>query len=197
MVLGYHVIISAYGFWLPNDERRSWSDFVGAWELLRFGKATKTDTRRSVAGEPFDWRKRDAARQALRYTPVVFTGRQANAVAQGFAAYIAKSGITVWACAILPEHVHMVVGRHAFKVESVCNQLKGYATRRLAERGLHPLASFSKPDGGAPTPWSRGQWKVFLDDAMHVRRAIRYVEQNPVKEGKPVQRWPFVTPCRL
>ena len=49
MVLAYHVIFGAYGFWLPNDPRGSWSDFVGAWELLRFGKATKTTERRSVA----------------------------------------------------------------------------------------------------------------------------------------------------
>ena len=39
-VLVAHVIITAYGFWLPNDPRGSWSDFVGAWELLRFGRAT-------------------------------------------------------------------------------------------------------------------------------------------------------------
>ena len=45
MILGYHLIITAYGFWLPNDPRGSWSDFVGAWELLRFGRATKTESR--------------------------------------------------------------------------------------------------------------------------------------------------------
>jgi hypothetical protein len=28
MILGYHVIFGAYGFWLPNDPRGSWSDFV-------------------------------------------------------------------------------------------------------------------------------------------------------------------------
>ena len=31
-VLVAHVIITAYGFWLPNDPRGSWSDFVGAWD---------------------------------------------------------------------------------------------------------------------------------------------------------------------
>jgi hypothetical protein len=44
MILASHVIFSTYGFWLPNDPRGSWSDFVGAWELFRFGPATKTDT---------------------------------------------------------------------------------------------------------------------------------------------------------
>ena len=42
-VLVAHVIITTYGFWLPNDPRGSWSDFVGAWELLRYGRSTEGD----------------------------------------------------------------------------------------------------------------------------------------------------------
>jgi hypothetical protein len=49
MILAYHAVFTTYGFWLPNDPRGSWSNFVRAWELLHFGKATKTDSRRSVA----------------------------------------------------------------------------------------------------------------------------------------------------
>ena len=49
MLLGFHVILSAYGFWLPNDPRGSWSDFVWAWDLFRYGPATKVETRSSVA----------------------------------------------------------------------------------------------------------------------------------------------------
>jgi hypothetical protein len=37
MVLGSHVIFGTYGFWLPNDPRESWSDFVGSWKLAHFG----------------------------------------------------------------------------------------------------------------------------------------------------------------
>ena len=50
MILASHVIFSTYGFWLPNDPRGSWSDFVGNWELTRFGKATTVTTHRSLAG---------------------------------------------------------------------------------------------------------------------------------------------------
>ena len=47
MIRASHVIFSAYGFWLPNDPRGSWSDFVGSWELQRFGPATKVNVRHS------------------------------------------------------------------------------------------------------------------------------------------------------
>ena len=80
MVHGHHLIISAYGFWLPNDPRGSWSDFVRAWELAKFGEATKVETRRSVAAAPHDRRLRAAAKEALKYPAVEFTGLQALSV---------------------------------------------------------------------------------------------------------------------
>jgi hypothetical protein len=73
VVRAYHVIITAYGFWLPNDPRGSWSDFVGSGELRKFGEATKTETRRSVAGQRHDRAARLAARAALKYPPVINT----------------------------------------------------------------------------------------------------------------------------
>src|SRR5262249_38674001 len=130
MVLGYHVIFSAYGFWLPNDPRGSWSDFVRAWELRRFGPATKVETRRSVAGKAHDRTLRRAAKEALHYPPVTFTGPQARAVGVGFASFLARSGVVVWACSILPEHVHLVIARHTYKVEKIVNHLKGDTTRQ-------------------------------------------------------------------
>jgi hypothetical protein len=35
---------------------------------------------------------------------------------------------------------------------------------------------------------------VFLSTAADVRRAIAYVERNPLKDGLRRQRWSFVTP---
>src|SRR5438128_12525442 len=96
MVLGSHVIFGAYGFWLPNDPRGSWSDFVGSWELFRFGRATKIETCHSVAACPHDRVLRLAAKQALKYPAVQFTGLQARAMGKGFGESIRRGGVTVW-----------------------------------------------------------------------------------------------------
>ncbi|MFO0803265.1 MAG: transposase, partial [Gemmataceae bacterium] len=169
MVLGYHIIFSTYGFWLPNDPRGSWSDFVGAWELfLAAGKATKTDVRHSVAVTPHNREARLAAKAALSRPPVKFTGIQARAVGRGFAEYIAKSGLPVWACSIMPEHVHLVTGPFRLSVENIVIQLKGAATKRLIEEKLHPFHGNEKC-------WTRGEWKVFLFKQDDTTRAIRYV----------------------
>ena len=193
MVLGYHVIFGAYGFWLPNDPRGSWSEFVGAWELFRAGgTATTTDARRSVASRSHDRELRLATKRELNRPAVKFTGAQALAVGRGFRERARKSGFTLWACSVLPEHVHLVVGRHTSDVEQIVIQLKGAATRRLIAEGLHP---FGHLDGNRPPKcWARGEWSVFLDSADDISRSIRYVESNPLKEGKPPQRWTCVTP---
>jgi len=194
MVLGYHVIFGAYGFWLPNDPRGSWSEFVGSWELFRFGPATKTDARASVAHKPHDRSVRIAAKQSLKYPAVQFSGLQARAVARGFAKSANRGGVRVWACSILPEHVHLVIGRHTCKVEQIVNLFKGAATGSLLEENLHPFARWATAAGKAPKCWADGEWKVFLDSEEAIVRAIKYVEDNPVKEGKSPQRWSFVSP---
>jgi len=195
VVRAYHVIFSAYGFWLPNDPRGSWSDFVRSWELFRAGgPATKVDTRRSDASRPHDRQARLQMKQALRYPPVVFDGRQAQSIGHGFAQMIRKANYQVFACSILPEHVHMVLGRYRYRVETMVRLLKAEATTALMQHGRHPLARWPEPDGSLPSPWARKCWKVFLDSDEDIVRAIRYVEQNPLKEGKPPQHWPFVTP---
>ncbi len=194
MILASHVIFGAYGFWLPNDSRGSWSDFVGSWELFRYGPATKTTESRSLAYQPHDQAKRLAAKQALQRPAVQFTGIQARAIGRGFAKYAERSGLIVWACAVLPDHVHMVLARHRLKVESLVIQLKGSATEQLIEEGIHPFGDQRDAHDRPHKCFARGEWKVYLETVDDIHRANGYVEGNPRKEGKPVQRWPFVTP---
>ena len=185
-VLAYHVIFGAYGFWLPNDPRGSWSVFVASWELSRFGKATKTEARRSVAKAAHDRRLREEAKRALKYPAVRFSGRQALAVAHGFARARTEGGYRVHACSILPEHVHLVIGRSERALGRIGGHFKARATQRLSAEGLWP--------GDRRPVWGHRGWKVFLWTPEDVRRAIAYVEANPGREGKRRQRWSFVEP---
>ncbi|HVS35294.1 MAG TPA: hypothetical protein VMS17_06900 [Gemmataceae bacterium] len=194
-VLAYHVIFGAYGFWLPNDPRGSWSDFVASWELfLAGGPATKTTTRRSVAHVRHNGAARRQAKLALQFPAVVFDGRQALSIAHGFARMVEKSRYRIHACSILPEHVHLVLGRRAYRVEQMVRLLKAEASSRLAAAGRHPLTPYAQRDGSLPSPWARGCWKVYLNSAGDVRRSVSCVERNPLKEGKRPQHWSFVTP---
>jgi REP element-mobilizing transposase RayT len=192
MVLAYHAIFTAYGFWLPNDPRGSWSDFVRNWELLKFGPATKTAQRRSLAHNAHDSALRAAAKQALRYPPVIFNGLQARAVGRGFARAVVRTRCTILACSIMPDHVHLVVARHRYKIEQLVGLLKGDATRRLQDEGFHPMTQYVRAVAPLPSPWVRNGWNVFLNTPRNIERAVRYVQNNPMKENYPPQSWSFV-----
>ena len=191
-VVAYHSIISAYGFWLPNDPRGSWSDFVGSWDLLLAGgKATRIQTDRSVAAAPHDRTARLAVKRRLKAPPVKFTGIQARTIGHGMAGVIMARQYAVRACAILPDHLHLVIARYARRIESIISELKFAATRQLYAEGLHPFQDW---DGRRRiSAWAVGSWNVFLgtDD---ISRAVHYVENNPIKQGLSRQRWSFVTP---
>jgi REP element-mobilizing transposase RayT len=194
VIVGYHVSFGAYGFWLPNDPRGSWSEFVGKWELYRVaGEATKTIETRSLAHRPHDREKRLAAKAILDRPPVQFTAEQTVVIGRGLQAYVEKSGLPVWACAVMPDHVHIVFGLHRLDPEAVVNKLKGAATTELVRAGVHPFQHLKPPDGRPPKCFERGEWVIFLDPE-DVAWHIEYVESNPIKAGLPSQRWEFVRP---
>ncbi len=97
----------------------------------------------------------------------------------GFGEQVRKSAYVAYACCVMPDHVHLVLGRGSYPVEQMVNLLKGAATRRLAI---------------GRSPWAQGLWKVFLNTAQDIERAIGYVEDNPIRAGLKGQRWSFVIP---
>ena len=189
MILGFHFIFSAYGFWLPNDPRGSWSDTVRSFDLLRYGPATKTKATHSLAHKPHDHQRRFAAKQALRYPPVQFTGEQARAIAHGFAEASIESGYTIHALAVLPDHAHLVMRYCNRHVDEIASHLKSKATMTLSREGLHPMARFASSDGRRASPWARNHWCPFIDSHRQMEAAIEYVENNPAKAGLPRQHW--------
>jgi len=193
MILGFHVIMTAYGFWLPNDPRGSWSTWIRQWELLRFGEATKIFTRQSVAHRPHDHALRLAAKKALMYEPVSFTGVQAVEIASGFKRACEEGAYRIWAASILPEHIHLVVARHQRSISQIAAHLKGKASEHLALKEMHPFQNSRTPAGDRVSAWTRRFWKVFLYSDHDIRNAIGYVRRNPAKEGKRLQHWSFVT----
>jgi REP element-mobilizing transposase RayT len=194
MVLGYHIILSAYGFWLPNDPRGSWSDTIRVYELLRFGPATKVTTTRSVAHTPHDRELRRAAKEALMHKPVRFTGLQARAIARGFDIAASERDYVIHALAILPDHAHLVLRAHARPIDGIVRHLKARATRQLSVESIHPFKHDPRADGTFPSPWARNHWSPFIDSDQYLEKAINYVKDNPCRSGLKRQHWNCVTP---
>ncbi len=195
-VAAYHIVLAAYGFWLPNDPRGSWSLYVGSRKLFAFGgAAARVNTHASVAAVPHDRAARLAMKQHLKAPSVRFTGKQALEIARAFAAAGHTADYCIYACAIMPDHVHLVVERHLRRAEGIAGHLKYAATRRLYDLGLYPRQHWAG-SGKRPSMWAARSWCVFLAQR-DMPQTIKYVENNPVEAGLRPQRWSFVKPFEL
>ncbi|MEM6334864.1 MAG: hypothetical protein AAF823_16150 [Planctomycetota bacterium] len=177
---------------MPNDPRGSWSEVVREYELAVYGVPVRAGTTRSVAGRAHDRGLRLAAKRALRHSPVRFDGVQAQAVARGFGEAAEEAGYRVAALAVLPDHAHVVMRWDRKDYKAIARHLKAKATQRLSAEGVHPMAGETGRGGRLPSPWARGCWCPFIDSWDYFERAVKYVEENPVKAGLPRQRWEFV-----
>ncbi len=193
-IVAYHVVFSTYGFWLPNDPRGSWSKRVWAPLLVRFGPPVAVTTSRSRARAPHDHARRQAAKLELQLPALRFTGVQARAVGRGIAVVAESYGLPIYAAAVMPDHVHLVIARQAQRAEDWVGYFKRAASRKLREEKLHPFQDRPRVGGTLPTAWGAGGWKVYLHDDAEIIRNIQYVEQNPIVAGLPAQSWAFVTP---
>ncbi|HEY5314072.1 MAG TPA: transposase [Pirellulales bacterium] len=124
------------------------------------------------------------AKKELKFPPTVFTGRQALEVAHAVRELVNEEDLVVLACAVMPEHVHLLIKRHALGPERIVASCRARASRRLHDAGLWPA--------GRPI-WSKGKWAVPLETADEVRQRMRYIEQNPVVAGLRPQKWSFVS----
>lgn len=190
MIHAYFCTFSVYGFWPPNDPRGSGSQFVGSKSLLPYGRATKVHTRRSVAHRKCDPIVRRLAKSALRYPPVQLTGIQALWIGRAFAQVLETAGCAAYACAILPDHIHLVLARPTYPIERLVNRLKGGASRGLQERSIHPFQSEDLLRGRLPQMWGQNDWTVFLNNRDEILDRVDYVERNPLKEGARRERPP-------
>ena len=197
MVFAHHSVFACHGFWLPNDGRGSWSSEVWAPHLKPFGPATKTTARRSLAGRAHNRAARLAAKDALIYPAVVLDEQQRACVARGFETIVPILQLVVYACVIMPDHVHLVTKRHPKYIEDIVGFLKRAATRQLTVEGLHPLQGFINRSNRVPSPWVDSGWNRFIVDHRLIEPAVDYVTNNPIKVGLPCQSWPFTSPIPL
>ena len=124
------------------------------------------------------------AEAVLKFPLLEFGSREVVPIGGALSEAIGEHRYTCYACAIMPDHVHLIVRRHKHKAEEMIDNLQEASRLRLSRLGLrqvdHPV-------------WVEGGWKGFLDHPDAIRRTIRYVENNPLKAGLSAQRWSFVS----
>jgi REP element-mobilizing transposase RayT len=183
LVIAYHLIWTAYGWWLPNDPRGSGSEEVASDVIAHLGELHHGRKRAQPSGKLVREFYERAA-NVLKFPLLAFDEPARLMIGKAFADVIEECRYTCYGCAIMPDHVHVLMRKHKHSAEEMAKKLKDASRLRLGTAGCR--------DGDHPT-WTGGHgWTVFLDHPKEIRRTIPYIEQNPVKIGLPKQAWPFV-----
>jgi REP element-mobilizing transposase RayT len=183
IVIAHHLIWTAYG-WLPNDPRGSMSCFVSSEVIFELGNLHQGRKRIQPASR--DIRSfYEAAAGKLKFPLLQLTVSDVQAIAKRFARVVEEQRYTCYACALMPDHVHILIRKHKHLAEQMIENFQTSSREELLRPGLrdddHPL-------------WGGPGWKVFLESPENIRRTIGYIEKNPVKIGLPKQIWDFVSP---
>jgi REP element-mobilizing transposase RayT len=127
----------------------------------------------------------EKARDRLKYALLTFNEDDRRVIALAIERTIRAIGYTCWACAVMPDHVHILIRKHKHQAEEMIQNLQRETHLALRAAGVrdqeHPV-------------WGGCGWKVYLDEPEDVWRTIGYVEANPEKMGLPAQRYGFVVP---
>ncbi len=185
LVIAYHLVWTAYGWWLPNDPRGSGSLAVLTELLAELGEVHYG--RKRVQPPAQEVREFYAhAAERLKHPLLKFDEMDRPIIADAFGEVIESEKYTCYACVVMPDHVHLLIRKHKHSAEEIAINLMQGSRIKLIEAGRRNV---EHPVWVSGTPWNE-----FVDHPTDARRIIAYIERNPTKIGLPAQTYPFVTP---
>ncbi|MBI1831543.1 MAG: transposase [Planctomycetes bacterium] len=183
MVAGYHLIWTVYGYWLPNDPRGSTSKEVRVEPIAELGEVHYG--RKAVQPSAKEIRVFHAkAHDVLKHPVLTFDDDDIALLGKAFGEVIVEKGYTCYACAIMPDHVHLLIRRHRDLAEDMI--------KLFQESGRRALIAAEKRSPVQPV-WTDGPgWKTFINSRRQFEQEIEYIRGNLLKIGRPEQVWDFV-----
>ena len=170
--IGYHLVFSAFGLWLPGDDRGHWSD---AWdEQLGY-----IEPHMLHPGDPV--RKR-MAEERLHHQRVLFNQAMIDAVADAIGDCESKSDWSIVAASIESTHTHLLLSYTDRDVDVTAKWLKDQTTKAVHRHTTH-----------AGPIWCKGRWRGFIFDPLMWRNTRRYIERHNERRGQAVRPYPWIT----
>ncbi len=182
MIAGHHLIWTTYGYWLPNDPRGSMSLEIRNAAIVDLGELHYGRKRIQPTGRVLR-EFHEAAQTLLKHSLLTFSEEDVEVIAASFNDAIRQHNYTCYACAVMPDHVHLLIRKHRDQAETMIEHLQ--------EGSRKAVLKLSRREPDHPV-WGGPGWKVYLETRDDMVRTATYIEKNPLKAGLPSQSWPFV-----
>lgn len=134
LIIEHHLLWTLYGHWLGNDPRGSGSEAVRDPKLATLGEihlGRKPDHLQPSRGELRKFYQE--AEPLLQFHRFWINEAKRQAVAEAVRGIVNHKPYTVWACAILSNHMHLVVRRHGDDAGLIWETIADAARERLRE----------------------------------------------------------------
>jgi REP element-mobilizing transposase RayT len=170
--IGYHLVKSGFGLWLPGDSRGHWStgwdEQIGHYEPHHLHE-----------GDPVRERM---ARERMKHRPTRFTPAMITAVADAIGACANDSDWRIVAATIEPTHMHLLLTYTERDIDRTAKWLAQQTTKEV-----HRRTPFAGP------VWCEGKWIEFVFDQLHFDNIRQYIERHNVRRGLPARPWEWIT----
>ena len=113
------------------------------------------------------------------------TDEEIKIVAAALATTIERRRYTCYGCAIMSDHVHMLIRKHKDHAEEMIAFFQDDSWQRLMNEKRRPIDHLV---------WGGPGWKVYLDSREDMERTVHYIDGNPEKAKQERQQWDFVQP---
>jgi REP element-mobilizing transposase RayT len=184
MVAGYHLIWTVYGYWLPNDPRGSTSKEVRVEPIEALGEHHYG--RKPNQPSPNELREFfKNVHEVLAHAVRPLDDDDIALVGAALGRRVADAGYVCHACAVMPDHVHILIRRHRERAEDMIAKFRIETKAALIRAGKRPVNHPVWTDGAG--------WKTFVNSRRQFENEIEYIRQNPIKIGRAEQVWDFVT----
>jgi REP element-mobilizing transposase RayT len=173
--LGFHVIKSTYGTWLPGDSRGSWSEAWspqrGFYEAHRFHEG--------------DERRLDISVDRMRHAPLILDAEKIAIIVGAITMCVERSNgdLRIVAAAIEPTHMHLLIVNVGRDIDVTAKWLADQTTK-----AIHRQTSYRGPI------WTKNNWCHHIDQQDHWENAIVYIDEHNVRAGRGSRPYPFLAP---
>jgi len=171
--LGYHYVKTAYGLWLPGDERGHWSEAwdqqIGFVEPHTLHEADPTRLR--------------MAKQRMKHKPVHWSPTIIDAIAHAITHCESNSSWTIAAASIEATHLHLLINYTPLDINRTAKWLSQQMTKTVHQKTKHTGPVFAQ-----------GNWIGFIYEPAHWQTTKRYIERHNQRLHQPPQPYPFITP---